>query len=671
MKLKYLQTISGVLLMAATLVSCESFLDKEPPSYVIPEDYFRSEDQIQAIANGFYADILPSHGGTFGLFGYDANTDNQVDFYANTKYIDGQWKVGMDNSNWSWDNIRNVNYSLNMTLDRFRKNQITGSQENIRHYIGELYFFRAYCYFSMLQSWGDLPIVTEALPDTEAILVAANKRRPRNEVARFIIANLDTARTYMKENFDPRRNRLSPDVATLVQSRVALYEGSWLKNFKDTPFVPNGKGWPGKTKNYNANYEYPSGGIDNEINYFFTLAARHAEEVAEKYKGRLTQNTGIVPQSESDVNPYFYMFGAVDMSSYPEVLLWREYNKGMFITNMVEVGIQFGNAGIGLTRSMVESFVMKDGKPIYAGHNGFTYNDETIRAVRTNADPRLHIFLKEPGQKNIFKNMDAQVTHSVEIEPVPNITTETKGYSTGYTIRKGGTFDKALCENQQSYNGAISFRATEALLNYMEAQYELTNSLSSGHILEYWKIIRTAAGFEGTAIDPQITIAATDISKEKLDWGSYTAGKQLIDPVLYNIRRERRCELMAEGLRWMDLARWRSYDQMMDEPYHVEGFHLWNTPMQQWYDSSILIADGGSSATVSSANLSEYLRPYEKNMTSGNLFRNGYTWRMAHYLQPLPIKQLRLTAPDHISVEQSPLYQNPYWSLKPDVPAEK
>ena len=161
----------------------------------------------------------------------------------------------------------------------------------------------------------------------------------------------------------------------------------------------------------------------------------------------------------------------------------------------------------------------------------------------------------------------------------------------------------------------------------MEAEYELTKSISSGKILEYWKIIRTTAGFTGSAIDPQTTIAATDITQEKLDWGSYSAGEQLTDPVLYNIRRERRCELMAEGLRWMDLIRWRALDQMIDEPYFIEGFHLWNTPMQNWYDANNLISDGSASATVSSPSLSEYYRPYQKNMTSGNLLMDIHgTW---------------------------------------------
>ncbi|MDE6217212.1 RagB/SusD family nutrient uptake outer membrane protein [Bacteroides sp.] len=667
MKLKSFRILSNALLLSAALTSCESFLDKEPLSYVTPEDYLRSDDQIQAIANGFYTNVAPA---TLGAFS-DGNTDIQAGLSANGMYAEGQWKVALDNSNWNWEQVRNLNYAINATLDRFEKGEIKGSTYNIEQYIGELYFFRAYRYFIMMRNWGDLPIVTEVMPANEEILVAANKRRPHNEVARFIIANLDTARTYLKDGFDATRNRVSRDVATLTKSRVALYEGTWLKYFSGTPFVANGEGWPGKSKDYNADYQYKAGSVENESKYFLEIAAEAAQEVAEKYKGQLTQNTGIVPQADSDVNPYFYMFGAVDMSVYPDILMWRAYDKSQSVTNSSEIAVQFGNWGVGVTRNGVERFVMNDGKPWYASHNGFAYDDSTIGSIREVTDPRLSIFLKEPGQKNIFKNMESSVTHSVPVEPVPDITNDDsqKGYSTGYTLRKGGTFDKALCENGLSYNGAISFRATEALLNYIEAEYLLTNNIQSGHILEYWKTIRTAAGFKGDAIDPMTTINATDMAMEKSDWGSYSAGKQLTDAVLFNIRRERCCELFGEGLRMFDLIRWRSFDQMIDEPYHVEGFHLWNTPMEVWYDQ--LVYDGSSSANVSSPEVSEYLRPYEKNMTSGNLFRNGYTWKMAHYLQPMPIRQFLLTAADHASVEQSSLYQNPYWPTTADMPAEK
>lgn len=670
MKVNIFKTIILPFLAAMFAVSCDDFLDKQPPSYVVPEDYYRTEDQVQACANKFYQDVIP----TFADGRTDVGTDNQVAYDADSKYAKGQWKVSLNNDKWKWDNIRNINYQLRSILSRYDAGEIAGSDKNIRQYIGEIYFFRAFCYFDMLQKWGDLPIVTDAFGTNEEILVAANKRHPRNEVARFIISDLDSATVFMSENFESRRTRISPDVATLFKSRVALYEGSWLTNFKNTPFVPNGTGWPGATKDYNANYQFPNGSIDEEIKNFLEIAVASSEAIAEKYKGELASNTGKVPQSLTDpVNPYFSLFGNIDMTPYKEVLLWKEYNLSLGITNGVEVGINQGNYGIGLTRGYIENFLMEDGKPTYASHTGYVYDDTTLDAVRANRDPRLFIFLKEPGQRNVFINMDAaEGDHMVEIEPYPNIlnNAKEKGYCTGYALRKYGTFDRALCGNGKGYTAAITFRATEALLNYIEAEYMLKKNIGSGKILEYWKTIREKAGFKGEAIDPNVTIAATDISKEALnDWGAYTGGEILSDAVLYNIRRERRCELLSEGLRWMDLQRWRSFDQLIENPYQIEGFHLWNTPIEGWYSN--LIYDGSSNANVSSPDLSEYYRPYQKNMTGSNLFKNGLTWAMAQYLEPLPIKQFLLTSSDYQSLDKSPLYQNPYWPLVVDEPAEK
>ena len=359
-----------VLAMGGTMVSCNDLLNQEPQSSITPESYYKAEDQIQACANSFYGN-LPSHGYGYGLYSSDTNTDNQAGTGSDGKYLDGQWKVGLTNGNWGFGTIRDINYKLNTCLANYKAGKISGSDKNIRQYLGELYFFRAWEYFGKLKTWGDFPIVTEVLPDNEQRLVAECKRQPRNEVARFIIANLDSAMTYMSDNFEKRHTRLSKDVCQLVKSRVALYEGTFLNYFKGTPFVPCDANWPGKTKDYSKDYQYPSGSIDNEIQYFLKTAAESAEIVAEKYKNDLTQNNGVVPQKEGDTNPYFEMFGTTDMSGYKEVLLWREYNAGLGHTNIIEDAVERNNYGTGVTRSMVESFLMKDGKPIYAQHDGF------------------------------------------------------------------------------------------------------------------------------------------------------------------------------------------------------------------------------------------------------------------------------------------------------------
>lgn len=674
MKFNHISKALMVLAMGGTMVSCNDLLNQEPQSSITPESYYKAEDQIQACANSFYGN-LPSHGYGYGLYSSDTNTDNQAGTGSDGKYLDGQWKVGLTNGNWGFGTIRDINYKLNTCLANYKAGKISGSDKNIRQYLGELYFFRAWEYFGKLKTWGDFPIVTEVLPDNEQRLVAECKRQPRNEVARFIIANLDSAMTYMSDNFEKRHTRLSKDVCQLVKSRVALYEGTFLNYFKGTPFVPCDANWPGKTKDYSKDYQYPSGSIDNEIQYFLKIAAESAEIVAEKYKNDLTQNNGVVPQKEGDTNPYFEMFGTTDMSGYKEVLLWREYNAGLGHTNIIEDAVERNNYGTGVTRSMVESFLMKDGKPIYAQHDGFAYDDNTVGKVAENRDPRLYVFLKTPGQINCYKNMsysqgDRYIEKENEYPDITNGDATNFQYVTGYCLRKGGTFDRKQCEKNKSANAACSFRAREALLNYMEAEYMLTHSLS-GKVLEYWKIIREKAGFEGAAIDPMTTINATDMSKETLDWGAYSAGKLLDDPVLFNIRRERRDELMGEALRWMDLQRWRALDQMMTTRYHVEGMKLWNSEMTAHYDFKEADYNGDAKAKVSAPGLSDYLRIYEKNMTANNLYRDGYTWHMAHYLQPMPIKEMMLTAPDYTTVSESSLYQNPYWPTETDKPAEK
>jgi len=639
--------------------SCDDFLDKEPLSKITPENYLNEESQLAAYANGLYTNILPSHGNwSYGTFGIDQHTDNQAYITYDNRYVPGQWKVGQTGGDWYFNYIYSCNYFLSIVLPKYNSKEISGSDVKIKHYIGEIYFLRAYEYFKRYQEFGDFPIITEPLPDQLEPLIEASKRSPRNEVARFILSDLDKAIELLSTNIDGRKTRITKDVALLLKSRVALFEGTWLKYFKGTAFVPNGEGWPGKDKDYNAKYSYPSGDIDSEINYFLQESMNAAKQVADKYINNLTVNTGEVQQSATDpVNPYMDMFGSVDLSGYDEVLLWREYSKGLGITHCVVVAAQFGDYGVGVTRGLVESFLMKNGLPIYANNSGYK-GDDNIANVRKDRDPRLSLFLKEPGQKNIIYE-STEGDHAVPIEPVPNITAASaeKAYSTGYALRKGGSFYQNQCGNGQSYTGSITFRAVEALLNYIEACYEKSGTIDS-KADEYWRAIRTRAG-----VDPDYskTITATDMSKEALnDWGAYSKGV-LLNPTLYNIRRERRNELMAEGLRYMDLRRWRAMDQMINNPYHIEGIKIWGE-MQNWYknnDGSSQLIYGTDKANVSSPERSMYLRPYEKVSTS--LVYNGYKWSMAHYLQPIAVQHFLITASDGKTVSTSPIYQNPGW----------
>nr|WP_321356349.1 RagB/SusD family nutrient uptake outer membrane protein [uncultured Draconibacterium sp.] len=654
---KNIYIINLFILLTLLMSACNDFLDHEPESSISPEQYLWEESQLDAYAINLYPNMLPSHTKsgsvyTFGTFGEDAHTDNMAAKYYDTKFVPGQWKVDQSGGDWDFENIYSCNYFLNTVVPRWKAGELSGNEENVKHYIGEMYFLRAWEYFTKVQAVGDFPIVKTILPDNAEALTEASKRVPHPDVVRFIISDLDSAIMLMQPNSpDGSGNRLSQASAQLVKSRVALYEATWLKYFQNTAFVPNGPDWPGADKSYNDGYQYPAGSIDSEIQWLFQQSMEAAKTVADNYS--LTPNNGVLQQSLSDAsNPYFDMFGDVDMSGYNEVLLWRGYDRGLGIVHNVPVYEQYGGQGIGLTKGMVDGYLMANGLPIYDASSGYA-GDDSISTVRQNRDGRLWLFLKEPGQTNILYPTDL----SVIIQPtemVPDVTSgdTEKSYSTGYAIRKGINYDAAQCGNGSGYTGSIIYRATEAYLNYIEACYELNGSLD-GTAKAYWEAIRERAD-----VDPDFekTIAATNMSEEaKGDWGAYSAGS-LVDPTLYNIRRERRCELMAEGLRMMDLRRWRAMDQLISTPYHIEGFKLWG-PMQDWYGDGELIYNSAN-ANVSSPDRSIYLRPYE--IIGNELAYDGYRWAMAHYLNPIAIQHFLITSAGN-DVTTSPIYQNPGW----------
>ena len=548
--------------------------------------------------------------------------------------------------------------SSNKVLPKYEAGSIKGDGVMIKHYIGEMYFLRAYQYFNKLVSLGDFPIVTEVLPDETEVLKEESKRQPRNKVARFIIEDLDRAIELMSLTTDNGKNRLTKNVALLFKSRVALFEATWLKYHKGTDRVPGGPGWPGAQQEYNAGFSID---IDKEVDWFLEQAMDASAQVADRIS--LTKNTGIYnPDSNPyNWNPYFEMFSAVDMEPIDEVLFWRAYSSVQGVTHSVSSYLCKGGGDLGYTRSLVDACLMKNGLPIYAPNSGYA-GDVTIENVKKDRDDRLQLFMGAPS--------DCSRLDPYETYKYPKILEQTNDRCpTGYTVRKFLTYDPAqvvIGSGAVNTYGCLLFRSVEANLNYIEACYEKNGSLDPKAI-KYWKEIRSRAGVSDN-ID--MTIAATDLSKEN-DWAKYSAG-QLVDPTLYNIRRERRVELMSEGTRMRDLKRWRALDQV--ENYQVEGFNLWGGELEKLYvdeaGNSLLIPEGTSDKqpNVSNKENSSYLR-VNQIVKKNNLLYDGYTWIPANYLEPISAINFTLTSSNPDDLESSTIYQNPGWSKIANEPA--
>ena len=141
--------------------------------------------------------------------------------------------------------VRVYNYFLDKAVTGYENGTITGDAELIKNYIGEGYFFRALCYFRMLAYYGDLPIVTKVLEDNDEVIVENSKRTPRNEVARFILEDLDKAISYLASRGKFNGQRVNREAALLFKSRVALFEATFEKYHKGSGRVPGDNNWPG------------------------------------------------------------------------------------------------------------------------------------------------------------------------------------------------------------------------------------------------------------------------------------------------------------------------------------------------------------------------------------------------------------------------------------------
>lgn len=662
-KMKYIN-IAKVLLLSCSLAilpACDDFLDEEPQSEVSPEKYLLNESQLEAYVNKYYADydnwksdsddkggMIPSFWGSENGSTYkdDNATDNQQG--TNGRYLKDTWTVGQSGGKWNFTNINALNYYLQTVVPRLENGELTGTESNLKHLVGEGYFLRALEYFFRLQRLGDFPIVKTVLPDEQEALTEASKRSPRNEVARFILSDLDQAISLMNNNV--KKTRLSKNAALLLKSRVALFEATWEKYHAGTALVPNGTGWPGAGKDYNAGYQFPSGSIEKEIEFFLTEAMSAASQIADAVQ--LTENNQIIrDQASKGKNPYYDMFASHDPSGYSEVIMYRGYDLSLNNSHHFNHYLYSGG-NTGYTHQFEQVFLMENGLPVYAAGSGYA-GDDYIADTKIDRDWRWRLFMKAPKEAKAVDNI-ATVEYFPEA-PRLYVSDAKNATSTGYIQGKGYSLDyndQLLGKDQTAF---VVYRASEAYLNYIEASY-LKNGNIDATADKYWKALRTRAGVD---TDYQKTINATDMSKEALNgWDAYSHGA-LVDATLYNIRRERRCEFIGEGFRYMDLIRWRALDQL--NGYQLEGAKIFG-PMKSIFGDNLKYDQADEkNNNVSSPSLSDYLRPNQ--VTSTNQYYNGLYFYEAHYLDPIAVQHFMITSPDGSTVSQSPIYQNPGWPI--------
>ncbi len=668
---KILLTVALSASFLALSSSCQKFddvLDKKPLDEVSPDAYFKTASQLRTFTINKYTSFWTPQGQWFsGMYRLDDNTDNSAYYNEPPRKMFSleHWKVP-SNGGLGMKTIRELNWFLEKVVPEYEKGAISGDPVETKQCLGEAYFFRAFHYFGKLKTYGDFPIVKKVLNDNEAELQEAAKRMPRNEVARFILDDLNKAIDLLGENVS-NKQRINKNVARLFKSRVALYEGTFEKYHQGSGRVPGDANWPGKDKEWNKGKTF---NIDSEVKFFLGEAKKEAKIVADacplvESNHQLDPNAG----QTSGWNPYYDMFASINPSAMTEVLLWKQFNQEKGTNHLTTHRLRRGSAD-GFSRGLVDAFLMKNGLPIYATNSEYK-GDEMMDNTKIDRDERLQLFMFSESTPTSVIEENGKLPKFGYARLIGG-----KDYIdlTGYCQRKGFNYDPAMDpdDKMNDVTAYIVFRSAEAYLNYIEASYLLTNSLDAD-ANKYWTALRARAGITApiqTTIDATDMGYEADVNRHSYDWGAFSAG-QAVDATLFSIRRERRSEFVGEGFRWDDVHRWCSLDQVKN--YQLEGVNFWDkmkdlkkadgTPFYN------IKADGSSEANISAESLGKHFRPFQIIKANNDMY-NGYTFYQAHYLSPFSYQEMLLCSPTK-NASESNLYQNPYWKAEPDTAAEK
>ena len=504
-----IKIVIGMLVLLMLNACRKDFLDRKPLDQVGVNDYFRTPNDLKTYVNQFYNStsfpIVSNHGSDF-------NSDNsvQTDFnqrLAGTRTLDGAGAI-------SFSAVRSVNYFF----DNYKRVENYAAFDDYKQYVGEAHFFRALIYFDLLKGWGDIQWYTTVVGTESPELL--QQRTPRNIVADNIIKDLDTAALYLQGIKTDGASRINKWMALLLQSRVALYEGTWEKYHAGDPF-----------------------GVENaQPDKFFNKAAEAAAQV-------MASGVYSVYSTGASNSDYYNLFSTQrTYSGNTEVMFWRNFDnslgKGEAVFTSDRNYRQRTPTERSQTKELADSYLCIDGNPI-AGNalfKGYT----NIGLEMQNRDPRFFQTFGMPGYPWVITALGS-VSNYDALYAILNVGSDQYAPS-GYVLRKGYDCREIYQIAQYEQTPGIVYRYGEVLLNYAEAKAEL-GTLTQEDVDKSIKLLRDRVGM------PNLIISAI---ADDPRWDFPT-----LSPVINEIRRERRVELATEGFRFDDIMRWAAADELI------------------------------------------------------------------------------------------------------------
>lgn len=361
-------------------------------------------------------------------------------------------------------------------------------------YAAEIRFFKSHYYFEKVKKFGDVPWLSYDLQTNSEELMGP--RDSRKLVMDSVVVDLNYAVANLPETSSA--GRLTKYAALALKARACLFEGTFRK--------------------------YHNLGDHEKM---LREAVNSAEAIINARKFSL-YSTG------DTINDFYNLFIQSELVENKEGIMIMRYIENILMHSRVR---QLGfDVSSGFTKDFAEAYLCKDGKPIsvstlYKGDAQFA--DEFV-----DRDPRmLQTIYTQARPYNITP------AGVYQYRDVPEF--DSRMCYTGYRIIKFFSPTARDIEASRCILDDFIFRYGEVLLIYAEAKAEL-GECTQEDLDKSVNLLRDRVGM------PNLEINVGFVDPNWPNW------EVPVSPLINEIRRERRVELVVEGFRFDDLRRWKA-----------------------------------------------------------------------------------------------------------------
>ena len=492
------------------MVSC---LDFSPEAQMNDDSVWSKAKNFQLFANQFYTYTRDIQSGASYQYAVSdgPHSDMRSDLIAEANvnvYSQGTNTIPQSDGNYT--TLYRQIYYTNLLL----KNAASfGNKAAIAVPVAEAKFFRAYCYFELVQIYGNVILLTEPV-DMDSPKMNA-QRDDRSLVIDQCVKDLQEAAKDLPETAT-EAGRLTCDAANAMLSRVALYEATWQK--------------------------FHTGGADattnsERVTSLLNTAKTAAKAVMEGGRYKLFYSDKLGTES------YRYMFILEDEKSNPAGLTTKDNTEYILARRHKAtdgVGLNITKAylanAIYPTRKLANMYVCQNGLPITFGGttNAMFKGYDQATSEFQNRDNRMLTTLAPRGTK-VWDNTvdhcrtawdDSDLARAKEVGATSN---------SGYQTHKWAV-ERQVSDRYECMDFPV-IRYAEVLLNFAEAIYELQGRISDSDLDKSLNLVRLRS-------NPNMV----KLSNALVDNNGLSMREE--------IRRERTVELTFEGFRIDDLKRW-------------------------------------------------------------------------------------------------------------------